>query len=555
MIKKSIMGFWGIVLLIAAWPLYAEIATQVDPQKVTIDETFRLIFTVADKRSDKIPDLTPLQNDFTIVATERSMSYTIINGEARAKLQWIIVLKPKKQGILTIPQIDFGTLKSQAVRVEVAGLQGRQQETIPASQVEKVMLKTAANPKDAYVNQQIMYTVKLYSSGRFLDAEYHPPRVEDALLITLGDTRSYQTIENGTNYVVEEQQYAVFPQKSGELTITGPAFNALIYEGIPKQVNIKPNKTKLAVKPVPASYQGQHWLPAKAVRLKEQYNNESRHAKEGSTFTRTITLETTGLPAQLVPKLELASHQSYHVYPEKPEEQNIIRNGELVGKTRVKATYILKQAGEVTIPELKLIWFNTNTQQQETAILPAKTIRVAKGQERQIPHESKTALNEDNHDRASLAPHSDKTMPKVASFVGSLVWRLVLIVVLIVAFTMMLWRMRSFYHSRKAKKEALKRLKIACNRNEPALARDALLVWAKLNWPDADILSLNELPKLTMDRKFQKHCRMLAKALYSGGNGQEPWQGAELWAAVRSLRMSRSMSGKKASNLPPINPV
>lgn len=63
------------------------------------------------------------------------------------------------------------------------------------------------------MNQQIIYKVTLYNSKHLLDADYQGPQVENALLIPLGQEKRYQTQKNNINYLVEEQNYAIFPQK------------------------------------------------------------------------------------------------------------------------------------------------------------------------------------------------------------------------------------------------------------------------------------------------------------------------------------------------------
>ena len=48
--------------------------------------------------------------------------------------------------------------------------------------------------------------------------------------VPFGGERRYQVNKNGRTYAVEEQQFALFPQKSGDLKIKPPVFNALVYD-------------------------------------------------------------------------------------------------------------------------------------------------------------------------------------------------------------------------------------------------------------------------------------------------------------------------------------
>lgn len=548
--------FLGFFAFFPIFSVHAEITAQVEPPKVSVGETFRLILTAEGEQSDKLPDLTALQEHFIIVGTERSMSYTIVNGKAHSMQQWVILLQAKEAGVITIPAIQFGQEKSQEIRIEVRGEQEATQPVEEPAHDEKVMLKTEVSQKNPFINQQVIYTVKLYNSGRLLDAEYHPPHVENALIITLGDAKHYQTVENGIHYVVEEQQYAIFPQKSGKLTITGPAFNALVYDGVPRQVNIRPKQTNLAVKPIPSNFQGQYWLPAKKVTLHDTYASQDDKIEEGSTLIRTVNIETVGLPAQLVPKLEFIAGQSYSAYPEPSIEQNVIRQGELVGKTSIKVTYIFNQAGEVTIPELKLTWFNTDTRQEETAVLSAKIIHVAQGAtaKQDVNQNKLTATNGHRADMREEPPEKEQKPLQVPANSSYWAWILAILFALAWLLTLLLWLFRPYLFPSRAKSRALKRLKIACFSNNPALARDALLAWAALQWPDAEILNLNDLQKLIHDQKLKKQCHFLSQALYSREKGIQ-WHGPELWQAVSAYDIRRFKVRSGTGNLPPINPI
>ncbi|AHE68323.1 hypothetical protein Loa_02793 [Legionella oakridgensis ATCC 33761 = DSM 21215] len=208
--------FLSLIFIGCIWPVMvlAAITVQVEPGKVQMGDTIQLILTTDDAQSGGVPDLTPLQKDFRIVGTERSMNYTFINGQSQSSSRWTVLLIAKKSGILPIPALQIGREQSPATQVEVTNEPTTSFDTgSQASVQDEVMLKTEVNENNPYISQQVIYTVRLYNSGRLLDAEYQPPKAENALLIALGDADRYQTVENGRTYVIEEQRYAVFPQK------------------------------------------------------------------------------------------------------------------------------------------------------------------------------------------------------------------------------------------------------------------------------------------------------------------------------------------------------
>lgn len=555
-LNLSFYLFWILsFLMLTIASLHAEVTTHVSPDKIQMDDTVRLTLTIEGASSDGVPDLTPLQKDFFIVGSERSMSYTFINGKTRAVKQWHVILKPKKTGVLSIPAIQIGQASSKAMTVEVTeeAFLPNDKPSTGGSPDEAVWLETEVNPKTPYIHQQVLYTVKLYHNGQLFNPNYQPPSVKHALMIPLGDARQYETTRNGRPYIVEQQQYAIFPQKSGELQVTGPAFRALVQEMVPRRVTVPPTLKTLSVKPIPQGHPGTDWLPAESVQLNEHYDQVHNQLSQGSTITRTVTIEARGVPAQLLPTLNFETGQLYQTYPEKPQEQNLMRDHTLVGQVSIKVTYLLNQPGTITIPELKLPWFNTKTGQNVEATLPERTIKVLPDAP-QKPKRDHSGVTSTIEPQPESSPAASSSQPSsVNQQKGSLAWWFAAGFALAWLTTLLLWWRYRKHAGQVNQRHHLKALQQACENNHPAMARDALIRWAACRWPEVQFLNLNDVAKKISASNFKKQIILLSDVLYNPAK-KTAWQGAELWQEVLKHQKKKTVRQRKKNDLPPMNP-
>ncbi|MGL5742295.1 MAG: BatD family protein [Legionella sp.] len=542
-----IIGFFCLFSALAN----ATLQVQVEPYQVSIDESFRLILTQDTLQNGGIPDLTPLQQDFQILGTSRRMNYSVVNGQSQSSSEWVITLKAQKEGKLTIPSIKMGRDHSSPTTIEVTTGATSQNAADNSNQRQDIYLTVAVNKKNPYVNQQVIYKVTLYNSKHLLDADYKGPQVENALLVPLGDAKRYQTQQNGINYLVEEQNYAVFPQKSGPLKIKSPVFTALIYDFNPERVKVKDEPINLEVQPIPKEYSGNEWLPAQDVKLTEQYENNEQTITQGNTLIRTVTLEGVGIPAQLLPTLHFADSEGVNVYPEKGKEENRVTQGEIIGRMEMKVTYLFNKAGKITIPELKLTWFNTETGKEEHATLPAKTFEVTPSTTTPAAstNQKKNTQNQYVPESSQKAPVSN---PPEQTDHGWLVAALFACAWLL---TIILWASQKYFKNtgKSRYKAALKRLYKACMQGNPESSRDTLLKWASLYWPDAPILNLTELTSLSTDASFKKQVQILSQVLYKSQE-RTLWRGDELWRSIQQLKKTQRRKKETSNVLPPINP-
>lgn len=526
----------------------AEVQIQIDPSVVTKNETFQLTL-IQDGTQGGVPDLSVLNDNFLIVGTERHINYSVINGQSTTSSQWVITLKPLKSGVLSIPAIKIGTEKSSAMTINVEA--GNNKASVPDLDQQAVALTTSVNTTKPYVNQQVIYTVKLYNSKRLLDADYQAPQIEDALLIPLGDAKRYQSMKDNVNYVVEEQNYAVYPQKSGELKILSPVFSAVVYDIDSQRIKAQDKPTTLNVQPVPKKYQAGGWLPARQVTLKEQYENTNQTLGQGTTLIRTVTLEGVAVPAQLLPQLHFEGADAFSVYPEKGTERNQVKQGELVGSTEFKVTYLFNKPGKVIIPELRIQWFNTETGKDEFALLAPKSMEIIPASVSSTSNAPTTPMGQ----AITTAP----TPRAGASFDlrQQVFWGWIAALVFAVAWvlTLILW-----YAQRHSKpctkgqgKRALAQLKKACVNHNPKGARDAILNWARVQWPDASVLNLGDLNPLIRDAALKKQIQALSQVLYKN-QSKELWRGEELLAAISGLKQTKRHPVSSRDVLPPINP-
>ena len=535
-------------LLLLSWHTYgiAMLSIEIAPQNARLGETIRLTLSQHNPQSNAQPDLRPLEKDFIMTGTAVRMSYTSFNGVGQSVKQWVVMLVAKKQGTLPIPPIRVGQEETLPGQINISNTPQTTTDTdIDSTMPENkpIMLRTTIDKHSAFINEQVLYTVKLYSSQPLLNAEYQAPHMTDGILIPLGEGRRYRTTLNGRGYDVDEQQYALFPQKSGEIHITPPAINALVYDNIPHPIHLNGSLTQLTAKPRPTKA-STSWLPAKEVTLTDAYDTSSMTMTEGQTLTRTITLTATGAPAELLPALDLTEHTGFSVYPEKPTLDNSLKQQDIVGSSTYTLTYILNQAGRITIPALHLKWYNTQTSTEEVATLPARTIEVA----------AKPVTKPKLNPTTSKTPIAVKPTPElIRAAPASGLWRTMAISIIILAFilicTGLIWaRNKSQYTIRK-------QLRVACAMNNASMAHDALLKWATNQWPTQTILNLDDIQACITDPIFQQQIQRLSHQLYGPNTSKNTWQGADLWQSFKHYQPEKIQ--KRAYpryTLPPINP-
>lgn len=550
----------SLILLCSFGIAYADVVAELHDSKAQLGQTFILTLTMDGREANKAPDLTPLLKDFNLVGTERSMNYSLVNGQAYSSSQWNLSLTAKRAGVLIIPPLPIGQKKTAAVTITVS------KQLAPTQQVnslqdnsakqQDVILTAEVNVEQPFVNQQIIYTVKLYNANRLLDASYQPPEVEDALMVPFNDSRRYQITNSGRVYAVEEQQFALFPQKSGDLTIKPPRFSALVYDVVAKRVNVEAQPLTLHVKPIPTPFDNKNWLPAKQVSLTERYDKNTTTLIEGSTLVRIISLEAVGLPAQLLPSFNFPSSAQFSIYPEKPVETNTFRQQDLIGTTAVKITYLLNKSGQITIPAITLPWFNTSTGKVQKNYLPELNLTITP-----VAGEKKAPVKTE-----SFVPTQSKQLvikpqaKQAKSFVNtlftqsSLAWWLAGGFALAWVMTLLAWFfIKPQQGLAKQKKLVLKQLKAACLANNPMQTRDALLHWGKLQWPNETILNLIDLENLVQDIALKQQIDELAKTLYQEESLNQQWDGERLWQCIKGMRMDKMKPNRKYNDIPPIH--
>ena len=179
------------------------------------------------------------------------------------------------------------------------------------------LLEVEASPTDPYVQQQVIYTVRLYRRVQISNAALSEPGSDaDAIIKQLEKDKSYAGRHDGKRYEVFERRYAFYPQTSGRVTLEPMTLTAQIVAGrrsffdpFGQSLNTKwvaSEAITLEGKPIPATFTGKTWLPARRLTLDEEWNPLEPTVTAGEPLTRTLFLWADGLSGGQLPDLELS---------------------------------------------------------------------------------------------------------------------------------------------------------------------------------------------------------------------------------------------------------
>jgi hypothetical protein len=545
----------GLLLLMAS-VADAAVRARVDRNTVDLNESF-LLEIVVDSDIDSQPDVSALEADFEVGQSSQLSNTMYINGEITRSRTWTYQLMARRAGNFEIPPVTVGNESSEPILITV-----REPAKAPPGEAD-VFITSEVDLDETYVQAQVLYRIKVYRAVPTRQPALRDPDFGgvEVLIEPAGDERSYEARLNDRTYNVVERVYAVFPQESGEVTISPARFEARVLRDgriTGRKVFTSESQT-IRVLPIPdppADFPEAAWLPARDLRLSERWSREIDQLEAGEPITRTVTVSALGLLETQIPVVDPPVVQGVNVYPDRPELTKSIEPGGIRGIRNEQYAMIATKSGEKSLPEMKLPWWDVSAGEWRVATLPGRTISVVSSGEPAVPDEPVQVV----------APADDTAQGDVVT-VHSELWRRIaesLAVLWLLTLAGWWWSSRPRREREREPKESapppvhkqqarcLKTARKAALEGDGAVVRQAMLEWSRLEWPTGAPRSIGELAE-RVSAPLSDELRALSNAAY-GANGAH-WDGEAIARYLRSFAVLGADATKKGDDpLPPLMP-
>ncbi|MGY0215921.1 BatD family protein [Endozoicomonadaceae bacterium StTr2] len=536
----------------AGQPLTATVSRTILNEGEVLQLTVR-----SEQGGDLEPDLSPLASGFKVLGVNTRQSYENINGKSRHTTDWLISLVPLTTGRIIIPPLQGGQYKTEPINIEVLDTNAQLQSQ--GKSLPPVFIKSEVSQDHPYVQEEVILTLKIFYSVQLDSNSQLTPLEDDNLVVKqLGDAQSYDTVVNGQRLGVYEVRYAIFPQTSGVLELPRQTFaSAIVSRNDPfgggffsmqsgRPIQIRSPAITLNVQPIPDDWPGGPWLPARKLTLETQWSQNAEDAAAGDALTRTITITAEGLTGDQLPPLHISDIEHIRRYPDKATSNDQLTSDGLVGRRTETDALIPEQDGSITVPSVKVRWFNTISRQVEVARTEGRTLTVKAAL---VSNPATSKIPASTTEVADNAVAENLNQEVVATSIQNLkLWQgLALLFALLWLGTLfLLFRYKSLLTrsgnldssskhavnvgktavinheiNNKTEKECRRELKSAIKNANPVEIRQKIIQWCRIKFNQPALISLEECLHCPGGNQMKNAFHKLEEALYNqSGHGE-----------------------------------
>ncbi|HAS6170146.1 TPA: protein BatD [Vibrio vulnificus] len=358
------------------------LVASVNKTKVSKNEVIQLTVRADYSLDANDIDFSALSQDFFTSSPRFVNSSNYINGQSSKLSEWTLSIAPNRAGIVTIPAFSVDGESTTPIPLEVSV----DQHEPNVSDIIQYSMQLDTSTLYPQQSTPLKVEIRILADPRRLEnPRITPPSIQGVEIEPKGQTRQFQRVEQGLQITVIEQNYQLTANQPGLFELKGPLLRgSYIYgdslTGSTKILTLdgKPQSQSIKVKAIPNNA-AQPWLPAQQLSLVQQWHQdggENNTVEQGSSITREITLTAKGLNENQLPTLKFDYPASVRVYDEKPAFKTL-DNG--TTQMTLKQVLIPTETGDLTLPSLQLAWWNTVSDQQETAALEGRQLKVTPG--------------------------------------------------------------------------------------------------------------------------------------------------------------------------------
>ncbi len=542
-----------------------EVVATVDRNNLTVEETLNLKVRYQGNNQAATPELEDLMINFDIISQSRSNQFRSFNGQVESWVEWSFVIAPKKEGKLLIPSFNLDGNFSTPIEVTVTKAKPL---NLGSGQTRDIFLETELDHESAYVQQQVLLTLRLNTSIPVSSITPEELKLPQAKIEMVSEQRYNRNI-NGRDYAVVELVYALYPQESGKLTIPSLTWEATIGSrsnslfdlySRSSMRRLRSDAETINILPKPDSFSGNSWLPAKNLSITETWSDGFPEFVQGEPITRNIIVTADGLTASQLPEMPVDYPDNINQYPEPTKADEQKSNHGIVTQATQAQALLVTQPGTYTLPEVSLTWWDTDKNEQAVVRLPARqiTVKAAAGANTNAP----PIIT-----KPTIPPVIDLAAPATAGNQnsGSSNWPLLLISNLVTAVVVviltLLWlkmtgKAATQPHWQEAAEEpplksVQKQLRKYCHQQQTQQVHATLLLLSRTLDPKLPATLANVSRQLT-DSRAQAAIAQLDRSLFHGEVGTAI-DFASIAKACSELGVKPSK--KSSTQLAPLNPV
>jgi hypothetical protein len=328
---------------------------------------------------------------FEVISQGRSTNVNYSNGQLDASVTHRYMIIPTKPGVFPIERVSAVSGNKRYVGNPVAltvvstGTSGSRQTEDRAQDAEgnsrDLFAEAVVDNANPYVNQQVTLTLKFYVAVQ----TYGSPSLVEPTTTgfwneLLGTRGPYQQRLNERTYRVIERKYALFPTKTGELSIGRATFTATVATkrqgrrrspfdvfgmlGGGQEVQVKSRPLKINVKPLPT-----RGRPADFSGTIGRFSFKATPTKREVEVNQPVSVNfaITGVGnIKSVAEPTIPDLPDFRVYRASSNESISKLNDQIGGTKNFEEVFIPNRPGQLTIPTLSFNFFDPKMERYRT---------------------------------------------------------------------------------------------------------------------------------------------------------------------------------------------
>ncbi len=387
--------------LLLGVPVQAQIdvTLRLDRAEATLTDSVQLEVKVSGTRQGDTAPVFKGLDAFQVTRGGTASRMEMVNGRITSGITYTYFAQPQKPGTFVIGpaavKVDGQTLTSNTATLVVkADAQSAGPGQAP------VFLEAALSSNKVYVEQQALYTLKLFHRVNVADLSLNLPEIKQVTLKQFGEPRNYRSTQAGVTYGVLEVRYVIWAAQAGPYVIGPGKMNMTLRQagrqsllngffkdpfsafpaGRPLSVTTQP--LELTVLPLP-----QEDRPAGFSGLVGDFKLESHldpaHIETGESATLTVKISGRGNITR-IPDIDLPELSFAQIYSDQPVLESGQDDHGLGGTKTMKWALVPGQAGRFDLPDLAVSFFNPAAGRYKTLQSPRHTLSVSPGKPQDV---------------------------------------------------------------------------------------------------------------------------------------------------------------------------